>query len=121
MANKQRKYKRNIYGISTNDEYGKINITKPLWEHLDYPQYIEFSYVNHDWIKLTSGSADSNSSGRVVPQGKGLSINDTELVRAIYEKYDIVRHDKTVMSPFYTAHYREEAGEKVVYVKLNNF
>ena len=121
MANKQRKYKRNIYGISTNDEYGKINITKPLWEHLDYPQHIEFSYVNNDWIKLTCGSADSESSGRVVPQGKGLSINDTELVRAIYEKYDIVRHDKTVMSPFYTAHYREEAGEKVVYIKLNNF
>lgn len=121
MANKQRKYKRNIYGISMNDEFGKINITKPLWEHLEYPQYIEFRYVNHEWIKLTSGSANSSSSGRVVPQGYGLTINDVELVRSIYKKHKIVRHDKSVMSPFYTADYTVEDGSRVAYVKLNNF
>ena len=121
MTNKERKFSRNMRGISMNDEIGKINITKPLWRHLGCPQYIKFTYKNHDWIKLTKGSPDCPSSGHVVQQGTGLAINDVELVRCIYKEYKIIRYDKTVMSPFYTALYREESGEKVVYVKLNNF
>ncbi len=121
MANKPRKYKNNYTGISTNDVIGKINISKRVWVHLGCPQHIEFTCINHEKLKLSRGWSDDEHVGFVSRQGSGLAIFDADLVRWIYKQHNIIRHDSTVMSPFYIAEYEYENGRPVVYIKMNNF
>ena len=119
--NAPRKHPRNKRGFSSSEGYGRFNITKPLYQHLDSPEHIKFSYYDAETVALTVGTPDDEYSGKVNAKRTSRVIHKKALVRKFYDMFSIKRNEPKVASPFYNAEYTEIDGEKVVLVKVKNF
>lgn len=120
-TNSPRKYARNKRGFSSSEGYGRFNITKPLYQHLDSPEHIKFSYYDAETVALTVGTPNDEYSGKVNAKRTNRVIHKKALVRKFYAMFGIKRNESKVASPFYNAEYTEIDGEKVVLVQIDNF
>lgn len=112
-------YPKNKNGISISEGHGRISISKPILEYLDYPEYLYFEVYSDDYLMITAGSKNCNGCYKVMAQNKGGHVvNNVKLVRYIYNEYNITRKNPKRMSPFYTSENDFDNDVPAVFIKM---
>ena len=115
-----RKYKKNYTGLSISEGYGRINISRKVMNHLDYPKFIAFNQVDEDILRISVYDPEIDGFPiRVKKHPKSCyHITGADLIRYLYQDcFHISRDDPKVYSPFYISF----LGESEVFIVMNNF